>query len=164
MDNFPRDQVTNFVETPGNYLEKQKSMKEPYLMRVEPEIKREEQLDSSGKAKKKTLALLQKKNPIKLSRDDVYMIEPIIALYKISMHGKMVRLNETTANMGRKFFESKEGNMTLTRSTDKRCISLVNFENDNKDDKFFKLMAWSIKLQPFPIPQCLNDAMSNYYK
>jgi hypothetical protein len=59
------------------------------------------------------------------------MIEPIIALYRVSMNGKMVRLNETTVEMGRKFFPAKNGNMTLIRSTDKRCISLVNFEHDN---------------------------------
>ena len=92
------------------------------------------------------------------------MIEPIIALYRVNMSGKMIRLNETSVNMGRKFFAAKDGNMTLIRSTDKRSMSLVNFENDNKDDQFFKLMAWTIKLNPFPIPQCLNDAMSDYYK
>jgi hypothetical protein len=62
----------------------------------------------------------------------------------------MIRLNETSVSMmGRKFYESKDGNMTLIRSTDKRCISLVNFEPDNSNDNFFKLLAWTIKLVPF---------------
>lgn len=54
--------------------------------------------------------------------------------------------------------------MTLTRSTDKRCISLVNFDFDNKNNEFFKLLAWTIKLVPFEIPEVINEALSNYYR
>ena len=92
------------------------------------------------------------------------MIEPIIATYRVSSQGCMMRTNEATIPMGRKFFSANDGNMTLTRSTDKRVISLVNFDSDNVDGEFFKLMAWSIKLKTFDIPEEVNISLSNYYR
>ena len=56
----------------------------------------------------------------------------IIALYKVTSSGGLKRMNEVNIQMGRNFFPSKDGNMTLTRSYDKRWISLVNF--DKNDD------------------------------
>jgi hypothetical protein len=35
--------------------------------------------------------------------------------------------------MGRKFFPSENGNMVLTRSKDKKIISLTNFDKDDLD-------------------------------
>lgn len=74
------------------------------------------------------------------------MIEGILALYTISKDGGLSRVTEVDIKMGRKFTPIKNGNMTLTRSKDKKLISLVNFDLANKQDKIFKILAWTIKL------------------
>ena len=75
----------------------------------------------------------------------------------------MQRVNEVNINMGRKFFPSKEGNMTLTRSKDKSLISLLNFDQLNKFGDYFKLLAWTIKLVPYEVKQELNEGMNHYF-
>lgn len=73
-------------------------------MRVEPKEKKDEndlQEEIMQKLKKKTLAMIQKKAPIKVRKEDLQMVEPILALYKVNIFGRMVRLNETPVNMGR---------------------------------------------------------------
>jgi hypothetical protein len=74
------------------------------------------------------------------------MIEGIIALYKISPMGGMQRGIQTDIEMGRKFFPSQNGNMVLTRSKDKKVISLTNFDRNDQEGEHFKLKAWSTKL------------------
>jgi hypothetical protein len=51
--------------------------------------------------------------------------------------------------MGRKFFSSENGNMVLTRSKDKKIISLTNFDPYDDHGKYFKIAAWTIKLKKF---------------
>lgn len=65
--------------------------------------------------------------------------------------------------MGRNFSISKDGNMTLTRSRDKSLISLLNFDRQNQQGRFFKLLAWTVKLKPIPVSEVLNEALSKYY-
>jgi hypothetical protein len=50
----------------------------------------------------------------------------------------MKKINETSLNMNHRFQESKDGNMTLTRSTDKKVFSIVNFDKYDPNDKYFK--------------------------
>ena len=64
--------------------------------------------------------------------------------------------------------DSKDGNMTLTRSTDKKVFSLVNFDKYDTLDKFFKLQAWKINLKHW-LPtsgqmDLVNEGMNQYYK
>jgi hypothetical protein len=51
--------------------------------------------------------------------------------------------------MGRMFFASEKGNMVLTRSKDKKIISLTNFDPYDDHGKYFKIAAWTIKLKKF---------------
>ena len=51
--------------------------------------------------------------------------------------------------MGRKFFPSLNGNMTLRRRRDKKIISLTNFDRFDENNEFFKIKAWTIKLKPY---------------
>jgi hypothetical protein len=58
--------------------------------------------------------------------------------------------------------------MTLTRSTDKRVFSIVNFDNYDPNDKFFKFAAWKGNLKPW-LPktgsmEALNEGLNQYYK
>ena len=48
--------------------------------------------------------------------------------------------------MGRKFFPSKNGNMELTRSKDKKVVSLTNFDSNDSRGDYFKIKAWTSKL------------------
>ena len=56
--------------------------------------------------------------------------EAFLALYKVNKLGGLKRLEERDISLGigRKFIESNNGNMMLTRSTDLSIISLCNFE------------------------------------
>jgi hypothetical protein len=94
------------------------------------------------------------------------MVEAILALYKITPTGGMQRSNQVDAKIGRKFFPSKNGNMMLTRSKDKKIISLTNFDESNPDGEYFKTHAWTNKLKKFSTAdnfELLNIGMNNYY-
>lgn len=75
----------------------------------------------------------------------------------------MQRVHEVSVKMGRKFFPSKNGNMMLTRSRDKKLISLVSFDRDNMYNDHFKVLAWTTKLRPHPVSQELNDGLNSYF-
>jgi len=96
------------------------------------------------------------------------MVEVVLALYKTNHKGKMQRIlqaAEADVKIGRKFFKSENGNMQLTRSTNKQLISLVNFDRNNKYDEFFKLFAWSSKmLKAMQISEGLNHGVNTYFK
>ena len=66
------------------------------------------------------------------------MLNPIIAVYKVTNDGRMQRSHEVEAKMGGYFNKSMNGSMVLTRSLDKKLISLCNFDptlhgNDEKE-------------------------------
>ena len=86
-----------------------------------------------------------------------------MALYKVSKTGGMQRVHDVELKMGRRFFPSSSGNMTLTRSRDKTRIALVNFERHNVFGDFFKVMAWTVKLAKVEVKQELNEGMNRYY-
>ena len=80
----------------------------------------------------------------------------------------MKKVSETNLNMNHRFMDSKDGNMTLTRSTDKKVFSLVNFDKFDINDKFFKLQAWKINLKTW-LPSSgsldqVNEGLNLYYK
>ena len=52
-------------------------------------------------------------------------------------------------NMGKKFLPAGNGNMVLTRSKDKKIVSVTNFDRDASDGDYFKTLAWTSKLKPF---------------
>jgi hypothetical protein len=60
------------------------------------------------------------------------MVEAILAIYKVTATGGMQRSHQCNVKMGRKYFPAKNGNMVLTRSKDKKVISLVNFDRENE--------------------------------
>jgi hypothetical protein len=51
--------------------------------------------------------------------------------------------------MGRKFISAGNGNMTLTRSKDKKIVSVTNFDRENRKGDYFKILAWTNKLKVF---------------
>lgn len=53
--------------------------------------------------------------------------------------------------------------MVLTRSKDRKLISLANFNQNDKNGEYFKLLAWDTKLKPHYVSRELNDGISNYY-
>jgi hypothetical protein len=46
--------------------------------------------------------------------------------------------------------------MQLTLSKDRKLISLLNFDEHNAKRDYFKLKAWTIKLEPFEVKKELN--------
>jgi hypothetical protein len=54
----------------------------------------------------------------------------------------------------------------MTRSKDKKIVSLTNFDQQNPDGQFFKTLAWTNKLKVFTTAdnfEMLNNGMNNYY-
>ena len=94
------------------------------------------------------------------------MVQPIIALYKVTSLGGLQRTNQTDVKMGRKFFPSLNGNMMLTRSKDKKVVSLTNFDRESTNGDYFKTLAWTIKLKVFETAdefELLNSGMNQYF-
>ena len=92
----------------------------------------------------------------------------IIGLYKVAPSGGLKRLDECPIKMGkRNFYPSRDGNMTLTRSYDKRLISLLNFNPDysqyDDEQNYFQLKAWTTKLDPWTVSEELNQGLNAYY-
>ena len=56
----------------------------------------------------------------------------------------------------------------MTRSTDKKVFSIVNFDKYDPNDKFFKLQAWKINLKQYlPLSGqmlLVNEGLSQYFK
>lgn len=58
--------------------------------------------------------------------------------------------------MGRKFLPSKNGNMELTRSKDKKVVSVTNFDSGDLSGNYFKIRAWTSKLAVYRGPSTDN--------
>lgn len=94
------------------------------------------------------------------------MVEGVLVLYKINPTGGMQRHSQVDLNMGRKFFHSCSGNMQLTRSKDKKIISLTNLDINNKNGQYFKIQAWTTKLKIYDTPDsfgALHNSMNMYF-
>ena len=81
-------------------------------------------LNMKDKNKPDEFGNLPKPNP---SLED-QMVEGVIALYKVSPTGGMQRTSQVDLNMGKKFLPTGKGNMVLTRSKDKKIVSVTNFD------------------------------------
>jgi len=99
-------------------------------------------------------------------KEEPKMVEAILALYKVTPLGGMQRSIQVDVKMGRKFFPSDNGNMVLTRSKDKKVISLTNFDESDDNGEYFRTLAWTNKLKKFETAdefQSLNIGMNAYY-
>jgi hypothetical protein len=83
--------------------------------------------------------------------EETMLSQCIMAIYKVNAAGGMRRFAEVDVDMGRRFFSSQDGNMTLTRSYDKKLISLANFEQEHANKEYFKIKAWTTKLGAFDL-------------
>ena len=72
-------------------------------------------------------------------------------------------MGEVELAMGRNFIPSHKGNMTLTRSMDKKLVSLVNFDRDDNFGQYFKVLAFTVKLEKYELNDKLDDGLNNYY-
>lgn len=94
----------------------------------------------------------QQKEAEDANAEETMLSQCIMAIYKVNAAGGMRRFAEVDVEMGRRFFSSQDGNMTLTRSYDKKLISLANFERNHKNKEYFKIKAWTTKLGAFKHP------------
>ena len=92
------------------------------------------------------------------------MVEGYLALYKIGKDGGMKRTNEIEIKMGRKLEAIGSANMLLTRSKDKKLISLANIDLDHPKGKIFKVLAWTIKLQKYELSDKLEVGVNEYFQ
>lgn len=53
--------------------------------------------------------------------------------------------------------------MTLTRSMDKKLVSIVNFDPDDNFGQYFKVLAFTVKLEKYDLNDKLDDGLNNYY-
>lgn len=76
----------------------------------------------------------------------------------------MTKRCEVNANMGRKLLKPYLGNMSLTRSRDRKIVSVTNFEKDNKDGQYFRVYAWQvINLKTVEISEAFHKCINQYY-
>lgn len=55
--------------------------------------------------------------------------------------------------------------MELTRSLDKKLISLCNFDSTNPSKNYFNVKAWNVKkLKPFEIHHKLNKGLNKFFE
>ena len=105
-----------------------------------------------------------KKEAEDANAEETMLSQCIMAIYKVNAAGGMRRFAEVDVDMGRRFFSSQDGNMTLTRSYDKKLISLANFEQAHANKEYFKIKAWTTKLGAF---ECtydqLNKGINEYF-
>jgi len=105
-----------------------------------------------------------KKEAEDANAEETMLSRCIMAIYKVNAAGGMRRFAEVDVDMGRRFFSSQDGNMTLTRSYDKKLISLANFEQAHANKEYFKIKAWTTKLGAF---ECtydkLNKGINEYF-
>ena len=145
MSAFDRQEVINYSDDQVSIVQEQRELgAEADFFRVDSTQEKlkamtEEQILKMMAGNKK-----KKRRSSKKSNDQ--MIEGIIALYKVTSGGGLQRNVQDTVRMGRKFFPSKDGNMVLTRSKDKKIISLTNFDRYDEDGNYFKIRAWTTKL------------------
>lgn len=92
------------------------------------------------------------------------MFEGILALYRVNDKGQMRRILQSPLRMGRRFMKPANGNMTLTRSRDKKLVSIVNFDREDQTGQVFKIMAFTIRLQRYELDDNLNQGLNNYYQ
>lgn len=115
MSAFERDDIKNYIDSAENILENQRSSKTPTFMRVDPEddvspnqkVKIMEKVNTSPAPKRLDQGDQMRINAL----NEGYMVEGILALYKINAMGGMQKHSQVDLNMGRKFFHSQNGNM-----------------------------------------------------
>lgn len=99
-----------------------------------------------------------------IKEQDFSMVEGSLVLYNVNDKGGLTRVAETDLKMGRKFKESQNGNMMLTRSKNKKIFSVANFDYLDDKQEFFKILAWTTKLKKFDVPSGLAKGMNEYFK
>jgi hypothetical protein len=104
------------------------------------------ELSGEARSKEQKMALRGKQTA---NNGEKSMVEAILAIYKVTQLGGMQRSHQCNVKMGRKYFTANKGNMVLTRSKDKKVISLTNFDRENLKGDFFKVLAWTNKLKMF---------------
>ena len=122
MSMWPRENIKNLRDSGVDILKQERYSEDPQFISVDKcyNVNEDDVQDAGGQQKACIHTRFQ-------DNEDM-MAEAILALYKITKQGKMMRHNSITMSMGKKFFPSKNGNMTLTRSKDKKVISVVNFD------------------------------------
>lgn len=92
------------------------------------------------------------------------MVQGILCQYIVNPEGGIMKQMETDVKMGRKFMKPQGGNMSLTRSKDRKLISITNFEKDNPNRDYFRMYAWSTKMfRQIEVSMRLHFSMNNYY-
>lgn len=166
MSSFDRQDVINYGDDQVNVVEEQRELgADADFFRVDSAQERLKAM-TDGQILKLMAGNKKKKRRSSKKVND-QMIEGIVALYKVTSSGGLQRDVQDTVKMGRKFFPSNDGNMVLTRSKDKKIISLTNFDRYDEDGNYFKIRAWTTKLgkvAPDDNYRTLEHCMNMYFE
>ena len=166
MSGFDRKDIVNFYDTHEDFVKRQRFMKNKdreFLQVTDPDPS-DPKKEAAAKKRVSSLQTLRKNSKTKTAPDNSMMVEGVITTYKVSHNGAMQKTNEAPLNMGRKFMKAENGNMMLTRSADKKQISVTSFDREDRMGDYFKVKAWKNKLQLVEIPECVNVALNSYYE
>lgn len=163
MSVFNRDGIRNYEDTGEDMIQAQAKLKdEADFLTIDNKLL-EDQFTADVNQERKQILEENAKN--KTFRDPPQqMVQGILCQYVVNPEGGIMKQMETDVKMGRKFMKPQGGNMSLTRSKDRKLVSITNFEKDNPNKDYFRIYAWSTKIfRQIEVSMRLHFSMNNYY-
>ena len=161
MSAFSREGIRNYADTGEDLVQAQRELADAAFVTIDNRLV-DDQFTADVSQERKQL-LEEKAKGARLPPDQ--MAQGILCLYTVNPEGGLMKRMETDVRMGRKFMKPKGGNMSLTRSKDRRLISITNFEKDNPKGDCFRVYAWSTRmLRQVEVSERLRASMNGYYR
>lgn len=162
MSAFSREGIRNYADTGEDLVQAQRELADAAFMTIDNRLLDDQFTADVSQERKQLLEEKAKNKMPRLPPDQ--MAQGILCLYTVNPEGGLMKRMETDVRMGRKFMKPKGGNMSLTRSKDRRLVSITNFEKDNAKGDYFRVYAWSTRmLRQVEVSERLRASMNRYY-
>lgn len=163
MSVFDREGIRNYEDSGEDMIQAQRALKEEAdFMTIDNKLL-EDQFTADVTQERKQMLEDNAKNKAFREPPD-QMLQGILCQYIVNPEGGIMKHMETDVKMGRKFMKPQGGNMSLTRSKDRKLVSITNFEQDNPNGDYFRIYAWSTKMfRRIDVSARLHVSMNNYY-
>lgn len=175
MSAFDRDGITNYRDTNQDIFEEDKLKQQYRFMRIDNQEDRlslqqqstqqsaQTPMSPRSSSTKGFLSPQQQKENSMVEDGPAQLVQGIICLYKLTPEGSLMKQQEVDCRMGRKFIRPANGNMQLTRSKDRKVVSLTNFDRNDSQGGYFHVLAWTPDLKKFDVSDRLLLALNHYY-
>lgn len=143
MSAFSRDGIRNYADAGEDLVQAEREATVASFMTIDNKLLDDQFTSDVTQERKQLMEEKAKNKSMRIPGDQ--MVQGILCLYTVNPEGGLMKRMETDVRMGRKFMKPKGGNMCLTRSKDRRLISITNFEKDNSKGEYFRVYAWSTR-------------------